>query len=798
MSNLRIGPYTLIRRLAIGGMGEVFLAKREDQTITEEVALKRLLPHFVSERHFVDRFVDEARLMTALRHPNILPVFELRHDTWGLYMAMEYLTGHDVRSINRHLRERNEHWSPRLAVWLTREVCAGLSYAHQKTDESGEELYLIHRDISPSNILLGGAGEVKLTDFGVARAHGNIHQSISGALQGKLAYMSPEQASGDTLSQGSDLFSLGVTLWEMLVGIRPRGDGSDAEILRLAQSQEPLHIEEMWADANAHPHLCSIINRSLHPDPQRRFPSATDLSKALGEWLLKHSAHSAESPFTLDELDVQLKAEFIKWHSKLSSEISYSTVSLDEAIELQLLGNQAPLTPLSKTSETLSINPQESPVRLISKVDLPGAGPPVSLIGPSLSTEADEKIDESLSGVLVTAEQGHFNDMLNDLIGEASFQELPQKESPQPFLDDLSGEEPSSALPKFRDQAHQIRIAKISILLIFSLSAFALIWSLFGVEMYGKQSFDIALTLVQDEENKTELSSLHNQPDWIPYVTIDGEPWDPLFLYQTSAPLEVCIQVKEWQRSCKWLTIKQLPTRTLTSSSVPQLFATFTLLSQDINHQEGTNLLSTSRAAPQLKASPKPKPKTSPKPKPKASPKPKPKPKTPSKPKTLSKLHQKSTARLSIKGSSSDLEFTRSLQIKCTPMVDGSIKLEQQRPAESLFVVKTERELRCELSAKGYAKQVIRISPSRQANVNITLSPRGRISIRVHPPAAQLYLNGQLISNPSHKLGVTGSKHILRASYQSGKTLVRKTWSLTLEPGERLKRFYDLTQGPRD
>ena len=269
-------------------MGEVFLADHlganpHQGSPAPQVALKRILPHLVAERDFVDRFVDEARLMIRLRHPNLLPVYELRRDHWGLYMVMEYSKGYDIRTLNRRIKSQGQIWPPEVAVWVIREVCEGLSYAHQQKDEDGVSLGLVHRDVSPSNILLSEEGHVQLIDFGVARAQGGIHQSISGALQGKLAYMSPEQARGEEASPQSDLFSLGLTLYEMLSGKRPREGMSDAEMLQAAQSTQDIMLERDWPGGDSK--LIKLVNQVTSHAKNERPDDADELSKRLTSWL---------------------------------------------------------------------------------------------------------------------------------------------------------------------------------------------------------------------------------------------------------------------------------------------------------------------------------------------------------------------------------------------------------------------------------------------------------------------------------------------------------------------------------
>ncbi len=289
-----LGRYTLRRRLGAGGMGEVYLAETQGAAnFTKRVAIKRILPHLARNEDFVHKFIDEAHLMVQLHHGNIVPVLELADDEGELYLVMEYLPGRDLKAVLRRLRAEGLRMAPDLAVWLVAEVCAGLDYAHRKVAADGRPLNIVHRDVSPSNVALGAGGEVKLVDFGIARARGGLHQSISGTLQGKFVYMSPEQADGRPVDPRSDVFSAGLVLYELLTGVRPFEGDSETETLRLVRQAaiEPPSTVAPHLPAG----LDALVMRALAPAAEDRYPTAGDMRRALSRWLVEHESHADAS-----------------------------------------------------------------------------------------------------------------------------------------------------------------------------------------------------------------------------------------------------------------------------------------------------------------------------------------------------------------------------------------------------------------------------------------------------------------------------------------------------------------------
>lgn len=227
-----LGRYTLLDRIAMGGMGEVYLARGGGaQGLHKQLVIKKILPHLASDPAFVQRFLDEARLVVGLSHSNIVQVFDVGEAGGEYFLAMEHVDGCDLRELLRRARASHAAVPMELALFIASEICEGLGYVHSLRDPDGRRRGIIHRDVSPSNVLVSRSGEVKLTDFGVAKARSKTSRSVTGSVHGKFQYMSPEQAAGNELDARSDLFALGTVLYEMLAGKRPFEGATDLATL---------------------------------------------------------------------------------------------------------------------------------------------------------------------------------------------------------------------------------------------------------------------------------------------------------------------------------------------------------------------------------------------------------------------------------------------------------------------------------------------------------------------------------------------------------------------------------------
>jgi serine/threonine protein kinase len=279
-SVIHYGPYRLLQRIAVGGMAEVFRGKRAGvEGFEKVVAVKRILPHLSDNKEFVDMFIDEAKMVGGLTHPNIVQIFDLGKLEKTYFIAMEYVHGRDLRTILRRAREKGLRVPLDLAVLIVSRVCSALEFAHRKKDERGQPMLIVHRDVSPQNILISFEGEVKLTDFGIAKAATKATVTDAGALRGKLLYMSPEQAWGKPMDRRSDVFSLGIVLYEMATDQKPFLGNSEMSILEMVR--ECKVIPPSQANARIPEKLERVLMKALDRDVEERYQDAAEMFRDL-------------------------------------------------------------------------------------------------------------------------------------------------------------------------------------------------------------------------------------------------------------------------------------------------------------------------------------------------------------------------------------------------------------------------------------------------------------------------------------------------------------------------------------
>jgi serine/threonine protein kinase len=280
------GRYLLMDRIAVGGMAEVFAAKTFGVEGFERlVAIKRILPTMVEDDEFVAMFIDEARIAARLSHATIAQIYELGRHEESYYIAMEYVAGRDVRLLIDKFRKRGEKVPLNVAAFITARMAEGLDYAHSKKDENGEPLHVIHRDISPQNILVSYDGEVKIIDFGIAKATGRNQKTQVGILKGKFAYMSPEQVRGIDIDHRSDIFSAGVMLYEMLTGSKlftGESDFSTLEKVRAGDVRAPSELNPAIPPA-----LEQIALKALAKERDERYQNGSALHDDLVRYLAR-------------------------------------------------------------------------------------------------------------------------------------------------------------------------------------------------------------------------------------------------------------------------------------------------------------------------------------------------------------------------------------------------------------------------------------------------------------------------------------------------------------------------------
>ena len=284
---IKFDEYYLIDRVAVGGMAEVFKGiTYSGEQFERQMAVKRVLPHIAEDQEFIEMFIDEAKLVSQLQHPNIPQIYHLGRFDQLYFISMEFISGQDLRAIFDRATALNIKLDLGICAHIIMEVCEALDYAHRKTNARLEPLNLIHRDISPQNIIVGYDGTVKLIDFGIAKATGQINQTQAGILKGKFSYMSPEQARGFPIDSRSDLFGLGAVLYEITTLERcflGQSDFSTIERVRNAEYHPP---RSMRGDLPVP--LERIIRKSLAKSVDQRFQSAADLQESLSNFVRRH------------------------------------------------------------------------------------------------------------------------------------------------------------------------------------------------------------------------------------------------------------------------------------------------------------------------------------------------------------------------------------------------------------------------------------------------------------------------------------------------------------------------------
>ena len=284
----RFGNYVLTAHLGRGGMADVFRAQRTGAAGFERTAVvKRILAPYNDDQNFVDMFINEAKIAAHLTHPNIAHVYELGEVDGEYFMAMEYIKGKDLLHVLRYVARKNperRHLPPEVAAYIARESCRGLAHAHEHADEQGRPQPIVHRDVSPQNIMIAYDGQVKIVDFGIAKAMFVAREETrSGTLKGKIAYMAPEQVSGGHPGPESDVFSVGVVLYEMLIGRRLFKGENDYDTLQRVKSMpvpEPSRVAN-WVP----PELDRVVMLALDRDRQRRYKRAGSMARDLDEYL---------------------------------------------------------------------------------------------------------------------------------------------------------------------------------------------------------------------------------------------------------------------------------------------------------------------------------------------------------------------------------------------------------------------------------------------------------------------------------------------------------------------------------
>jgi len=278
--------YRVVDRLASGGMAEVFVAESAGiEGFKKTVAIKRVLPHLSEKKRFIAMFLDEARLSAHLSHSNVVQVFDIGVGDNTYFIVMEFVKGADLKQVIKHVREQKKTFPIEAALYICAKMCEGLAYAHELKNELGESLNIVHRDISPPNVLISSHGEIKIVDFGLAKASTQLEKSEAGIIKGKFSYLSPEAAHGNEVDARADIFAIGIMLWEMLAGRRLFQGKTDYETVKQVQQAEVPPIAQLHPVADDH--LESILRRALARDRKDRYATARALGTDLTRYLYK-------------------------------------------------------------------------------------------------------------------------------------------------------------------------------------------------------------------------------------------------------------------------------------------------------------------------------------------------------------------------------------------------------------------------------------------------------------------------------------------------------------------------------
>ena len=369
----------------MGGMAELFVATSPgEHGFQKRVVIKRLLPHLGADDTYKNMFIDEAKLTARLVHPKIAQTFELGRVDHDLFIAMEYVDGIDVLALLREYAQRRRRVEPQLAAWIAHEVLDALDYAHNARDEQGRPLGLVHRDISPSNVLLSTRGDVKLVDFGIARAKDpdRAHKSKTGTLKGKYGYMSPEQVIEMPLDGRSDVFSVGVVLAELLTGRRLFAAANELDVLLMVRDAKLTRFDKYGSEVEHG--LQGIVRKALKKPVDERYLSAAAFRDAISEWLFDNR-HRMTNKAVADVV-MELQPAVIERRHRVVGEQPQTNVVDDLGLPADRPPSEdaAPIISIEEDEEasmpmiSMSYDEDKQPVPRSTIAELANAPPPAS------------------------------------------------------------------------------------------------------------------------------------------------------------------------------------------------------------------------------------------------------------------------------------------------------------------------------------------------------------------------------------------------------------------------------------
>jgi eukaryotic-like serine/threonine-protein kinase len=323
------------------------------------VAIKRVLPHLTEKRQFINMFLDEARLSARLSHSNCVQVFDIGKGDNAYFIVMEFVDGADLKAITEHLRAKGQSLPVEEACLITVRICEGLAYAHELRDEANQPLNIVHRDMSPPNILITNYGEVKIADFGLAKANSQLEQSQPGVIKGKFGYLSPEAAHGQSADFRTDIFAVGVMLWEMLTSKRLFQGATDLETVRMVQRAEVPDIRA--ANPSVPASVANLLARALAKTPEARYQSARDFGSDLNQALF--DMPRAVSSFDVARIVTTVKAEMAAAKHRTQNRITLIGSMIEDAlIEFTSLDAQGGQSPTRQNSVSFTSNSLVGPL----------------------------------------------------------------------------------------------------------------------------------------------------------------------------------------------------------------------------------------------------------------------------------------------------------------------------------------------------------------------------------------------------------------------------------------------------
>lgn len=426
------GKYLLLEKIASGGMAEVYLAKSIGANgINKFVAIKRILPQYSDNPEFIDMFKEEAKIAVNLNHGNVVSIFDFGVEKGQFFLVMEFVEGQNLRQILNHMKKETKDFTIDQITYVTKEVAAGLDHAHRCLDgATGRPLNITHRDMSPQNVMISFEGEIKVVDFGIAKAENQMEQTRAGTIKGKFGYMSPEQADGQAVDLRTDIFSLGICLWELLAKDRLFVGQSEAATLRKVRECQIPSLRKI--NPSIPPELERICNKALAKDRSLRYQTAAAFHKDLNRFLnLQYPEFSAQ--------------EFSKFMKSLYNRMYVE--NRKKFAEFAKIQFEDERTSVTENTATLTSTETESSLAQKTKSELSiGAPPPTLQVGkqaPRVVAPKDSSInnnDESLDIDMMSKkiDMAGLKTAVSQIPGRSSRVEVQLKETGRPTTTTIS------------------------------------------------------------------------------------------------------------------------------------------------------------------------------------------------------------------------------------------------------------------------------------------------------------------------------------------------------------------------